>query len=136
MAGALALRLALDWMSDWTPQNGRQEAWDQCRTIRDAMQASRFHNELLYRMRLHRAGVKLQKEEVLELQEHNDELFEELSDLAEHIRFVMEQLLTASHERRQKSGTGRPNMVQEDEPDYWLDVWRASEYLLERPAQC
>ena len=64
MTGARALQVALDWMAEGLPQCSSGH----CRGFRDAMQASRSHNALLYRLRLSSAGPRLQRMRATELQ--------------------------------------------------------------------
>ena len=63
MAGALALQVALDWMSE-----GLKYSPKACRDFGNAVQASRAHSAPLYRLRLSSTGLMLQRMHAVELQ--------------------------------------------------------------------
>ena len=130
MAGVRALQVALDWMSEGLPQASS----DDCRAFRDATQASRSHNTLLYRVRLNSAGLRLERTSRAhlkdQLQLERDVWNAEFRD----IRWILEELRTAPDERRQRFLDLVAQNIDLDEPFTWVDVWYWSEYPYEEPA--
>ena len=97
MAGAQALQVAMDWMSEALEYSPKA-----CRDFGNVVQTCRAHSAPHYRLRLSKTGLMLQRMHAMELQLRIEYMKAAYAHDFEEIIWVLEQARTAPNWRRQR----------------------------------
>ena len=118
MAGARALQVALDWMSEALEHSPKA-----CRDVGNVIQACCAHSAPLYRLRLSNAGPMLQRMHAMELQPRIKLMTAACVNDSEEILWVLDQARTALNERRQRFLDLVAQNREANGPINWAAIW-------------